>query len=892
MTATARGAVSVAPVAIRGAGQELPGAGPRMIASAQSIAETATLRYLPWASQNDWLASLGNLWSAAVHQLQGGSELATDDQFVWGPSVGEFDIGGFLTARGSPLAAYAPDIELWAGYSSVNPKILIALLELQHGWLNHIDGSQSAASVRDTIEQTSMRLASAFYEHLYVWGSRRPSLGPAPAIGPAVWFADGSAGILPASASSASVALDSIIAGGMSALEFQLGGAGDFQSIYGSLFPETDLLVSANPITPQALPPASLFQFPFPLGATWVASGPHSWNGGNYPPPFSSLDFFTGGGTCSSPPNAYAVAAAYGSVQRPQGYSCWLEIDHGNGWITSYYHLQNLYSGAPIGRDGKVGTIACETCAGGFATGPHVHFSVKYNGAYASLEGIKLSGWTVHVGSVAYDGGSYERDGQALSPYVSLENDYQSYYFNGYSSMRFFGNGTGDIDRLKIKMYDLSIGPPVNVGKTDFTIEWWMKANASANNTGAVSCGASDAWRDGNILLDRDRYDQDSDYGVSLAGGRIVFGVGGNPSGQLSVCGSQVVADGNWHHIAVERRASDGWMWLYVDGELDAQGDGPDGDISYPDNAVPSTGCGGTCVNDPFLVIGAEKHGVDPTLKSYKGRIDELRISNVLRYSGGFSPVAQPFHTDPNTVALYHFDDSPGTAAFDTSGAIGGPSNASLRVGGSPQGPVWSSEVPFLLPTPTPSVTPTLNPGVSPTATPTSSATSTPSLTPSPTPSGTATPTQTATPTPTPTASATPTPSATTTPTATPSPTASATPTPTPTATAPPSATPTATLTATVTLSTTPLPTASPTSVPSGTPSGTVTATVTATEPIPDPTDLNLDGKTDVLDAQLCVNVFLGSTTDPGIVERADVNKDGAVNVLDVQLIIVAFLDS
>jgi len=45
-----------------------------------------------------------------------------------------------------------------------------------------------------------------------------------------------------------------------------------------------------------------------------------------------------------------------------------------------------------------------------------------------------------------------------------------------------------------------------------------------------------------------------------------------------------------------------------------------------------------------------------------------------------------------------------------------------------------------------------------------------------------------------------------------------------------------------------------------------------------------------VLDVQLCVNVFLGTETDPGIVAQADVNSDGVVNVLDVQLIVNIFL--
>jgi hypothetical protein len=54
--------------------------------------------------------------------------------------------------------------------------------------------------------------------------------------------------------------------------------------------------------------------------------------------------------------------------------------------------------------------------------------------------------------------------------------------------------------------------------------------------------------------------------------------------------------------------------------------------------------------------------------------------------------------------------------------------------------------------------------------------------------------------------------------------------------------------------------------------------------------DLNLDGQINVLDVQICVNVFLGVETDAEISERADVNVDGAVNVLDVQHIVNAIL--
>jgi hypothetical protein len=83
------------------------------------------------------------------------------------------------------------------------------------------------------------------------------------------------------------------------------------------------------------------------------------------------------------------------------------------------------------------------------------------------------------------------------------------------------------------------------------------------------------------------------------------------------------------------------------------------------------------------------------------------------------------------------------------------------------------------------------------------------------------------------------------------------------------------------------VPSITPTTTPSRTPTSTSTLTPSETpSTTPLPADLNGDGKVDVLDTQLCVNVVLGTETDPVIVARADVNKDGKVNVLDVQIIV------
>ncbi len=275
------------------------------------------------------------------------------------------------------------------------------------------------------------------------------------------------------------------------------------------------------------------------------------------------------------------------------------------------------------------------------------------------------------------------------------------------SSLRFRGNGTGDIDRVKIAIDDpatAAAGPPADVGMADFTIEFWMKANAADDPAPAVSCGSNVAWRNGHVVVDRDRLGLDRKFGVSIAGGAVVFGVSGDGTGDRTICGSRAVLDSRWHHVAVERRRSDGRMWVYVDGILDAEGDGPDGDVSYPDDATPAG------ANDPFLVFGAEKHDENSALHpSYDGLLDEVRISTVLRYSSGFTRPKSPFAADADTAALYHLDEGAGDTVGDASGAAGGSSDGLRAFGGSPAGPDWSSDVAPLGGNPSIAFTPVTN---------------------------------------------------------------------------------------------------------------------------------------------------------------------------------------
>ncbi|NIQ93623.1 MAG: LamG domain-containing protein, partial [Desulfuromonadales bacterium] len=166
----------------------------------------------------------------------------------------------------------------------------------------------------------------------------------------------------------------------------------------------------------------------------------------------------------------------------------------------------------------------------------------------------------------------------------------------GYS-LRYEGNGYGDLDRVKILLDEPP--RPVDVGATDFTIEWWLKARPGENGTASCSSEA-ERWVSGNTMLDRDVYGagDHGDYGISLMDGRLAFGIHNGSEG-TTACGSTDVADGDWHHLAVQREFSTGLLQIFVDGQLDGEAAGPAGDISYRDGRTVNPSYG----DEPFLVI-------------------------------------------------------------------------------------------------------------------------------------------------------------------------------------------------------------------------------------------------------------------------------------------------
>lgn len=131
----------------------------------------------------------------------------------------------------------------------------------------------------------------------------------------------------------------------------------------------------------------------------------------------------------------------------------------------------------------------------------------------------------------------------------------------------------------------------------NFTIAFFIKAGTSANS--------GNQWWQGAGLVDGEVGGATHDFGVSLTGDQVAFGVG-SPGNDVTIQSVRSVTDGQWHHVAATRTAANGAMALYIDGTLDATGTGSTGSKTAP----------------PSLRIGS----LQTAINYFNGQLDEVRL--------------------------------------------------------------------------------------------------------------------------------------------------------------------------------------------------------------------------------------------------------------------------
>jgi hypothetical protein len=131
-----------------------------------------------------------------------------------------------------------------------------------------------------------------------------------------------------------------------------------------------------------------------------------------------------------------------------------------------------------------------------------------------------------------------------------------------------------------------------------FTIAFWVRTTTTG--------GTGTQWWQGQGLVDGEVANIVNDFGVSLLGSRVAFGVG-NPD--TTIQSTSNINDGAWHQVAVTRNATTGAMVLYVDGAQQATATGPTGTRNAAAN----------------LRVGS----LQTNLNFFAGQIDEVRLFGV-----------------------------------------------------------------------------------------------------------------------------------------------------------------------------------------------------------------------------------------------------------------------
>ena len=368
-----------------------------------------------------------------------------DSEVVFSPSALDFDISAFANQAGGYLSTYreylangwtsgAEVIYKVAIENSINPRLLVALLEFQSGW---VYGQPATLASTDYPLGWVRTEKKGLYKQLS-WAVQHLSIGYygwRAGILTDVKFEDGSVARIAPHLNAGTVAVQMLFAQLYEPILWNgvLGGNESFSSLYNQMF--GDSWLRANTVEP--LLPVNLTQpemiLPFLPGHTWsFTGGPHSAWGPDGA--LAALDFAPSSlesGCVSS--DEWVTAVTGGQVLRSENGVVILDSDgdghEQTGWVILYLHIESrnrVAAGTWLAQGDLVGHPSCE---GGVATGTHVHIARKYNGEWVLADGplpFTMNGWRAVAGDKPYVG-SLVKGAEIISS--SLVGSYESRIF-------------------------------------------------------------------------------------------------------------------------------------------------------------------------------------------------------------------------------------------------------------------------------------------------------------------------------------------------------------------------------------------------------------------------------------------------------------------------------
>lgn len=350
--------------------------------------------------------------------------LLPDSDFVYSPTALDFDVKTYVAQAGGYLSEYrewlgssgwtdgATIVERVSIENSINPRLLLSLLQYQSGWVLGRPGNLAQSEYpmglidnnQNGLYKQLVWAVNRLHEGYYGW--RSGSLLE-------LQFPEGKLLRIAPELNAASAALQFFFAlqnsgdGWRKHLSIEEGLPAVHQQMFGNPWLRAQEL--------GGLFPADLRQptliLPFVREQIWsFTGGPHgAWDPKG---PRAAIDFAPGSSEpgCTVSYNS-VLAAASGLVVRDGEGVLVLDLDgdgyEQTGWVLFYLHL------AERGRV-KVGTqveqgdpLGYPSCEGGASTGTHVHIARKYNGEWILADGalpFVLGGWQVHAGAKPYEG--------------------------------------------------------------------------------------------------------------------------------------------------------------------------------------------------------------------------------------------------------------------------------------------------------------------------------------------------------------------------------------------------------------------------------------------------------------------------------------------------------
>ena len=346
--------------------------------------------------------------------------LIPDSEMVFSPNASSFDIEAFVDSQPGYLKRYretvygkwrsgAEVVGLVARNNSVNPRLLLAMLEYKAGWLSNPTKPEDdeflyPMGIEDPqipgLYRQLTWLANELGNGYYGWRAGTVT---------ELRFEDGATLRLAPELNAGTVALQYFFSLDQSAASWQQEwGSQAFLDVYTSYF--GDPWAYDYPLFEPGVeqPPLIL---PFLEGRLWsFTGGPHgAWERESA---WAALDF----APAASVSGCYlsedwATASAPGIVVRSEDGTVVLDLDgdgrEHSGWALLYLHIaeeDRVPEGELLAAGDLIGHPSCE---GGIATGTHIHIARKYNGEWILADGpipFNLEGWVAQAGSNPYQG--------------------------------------------------------------------------------------------------------------------------------------------------------------------------------------------------------------------------------------------------------------------------------------------------------------------------------------------------------------------------------------------------------------------------------------------------------------------------------------------------------